>query len=65
MDLTRLDQGAIARLMQNAGQSGTFPPFSVDQFLAAQDDSWRDLKRSRERDECRAKLERLGIVAGS
>ena len=65
MELSRLDQAVIARLMESAGRTGTFPPFGEEQFLAAQDDSWRDLKRSRERDECRAKLQRLGIVAST
>ena len=38
------------------------PPFSDDAFLAAQDETWVDLKRSREREECRGKLIRLGIL---
>ena len=32
-------------------------------FLAVQDKSWADLTRCRERDECREKLVRLGILA--
>jgi thymidylate synthase (FAD) len=57
--LTRLDQGVVQRLMQR----GTAPPFSNEDFLAVQDESWKDLKRCRERDECRDKLIGLGIVA--
>jgi thymidylate synthase (FAD) len=57
--LTRLDQGVIQRLMQQ----GTAPPFFDEDFLAVQDESWKDLKRCRERDECRDKLIGLGIVA--
>lgn len=55
--LSRLDQGVIQRLAQN----GTVPA-TREQFLAAQDPAWRDLERSRERDECYAKLQRLGLV---
>ena len=40
------------------------PRFADDAFLAAQDETWRDLKRSREREECRSKLIRLGILQG-
>ena len=35
-----------------------------EDFLAAQDPAWAELARSRERDECREKLVRLGILAG-
>ena len=59
MALTRLDIGVIGRL----AASGTAPPYAEETFLAAQDDTWRDLTRSRERDECRAKLVRLGLMA--
>ena len=59
MFLTRLDREVIARLMG----SGNSPPFSEEAFLECQDETWRDLKRSRERDECRSKLTALGIVA--
>jgi thymidylate synthase (FAD) len=57
MRLSRLDQGIIQRLAQN----GTVPATEV-QFLAAQDPSWQNLQHCRERDECCAKLQRLGIV---
>jgi thymidylate synthase (FAD) len=62
MFLTRLDIGVIERLAANAGRSGAAPPFDDPAFLAAQDDSWKELQRSRERDECRAKLVRLGLL---
>ena len=76
--LSRLDREVIVRLMESAtgndssgndssgtGSSGTGspPPFSEEQFLAAQDASWKDLKRSRERDECREKLVGLRILS--
>lgn len=63
MFLTRLDTEVIQRLNANAAGDGTAPPFSEEAFLAAQDPSWASLKRSRERDECRSKLQRLGLVA--
>jgi thymidylate synthase (FAD) len=56
--LTRLDQGVIRRLAERGGPL----PASHDDFLAAQDPSWAGLERSRERDECLAKLVALGLV---
>ena len=61
--LTRLDQGVIQRLMSVAAEQGSAPPFSEEQFLEVQDESWKPLKRSRERDECAAKLRALGILS--
>ncbi len=58
--LTRLDQGVIRRLAARGG--GRLPASHAD-FLAAQDPSWRDLARCRERDECLDKLVSLGLVA--
>lgn len=62
--LTRLDSGVVQRLTANAAATGTAPPFSETAFMAAQDPTWVSLNRSRERDECRSKLQRLGLVAG-
>jgi len=56
MFLTRLDKGVIARLMESGA------PFDEEAFLKAQDSSWKNLKRCRERDECRSKLMDLGIL---
>jgi thymidylate synthase (FAD) len=61
--LTRLDSGVISRLMAWAAESRTPPPFTDDAFLAAQDPAWANLRRCRERDECREKLVRLGLLA--
>lgn len=61
LPLTRLDAGVIARL----ASTGAAPPYSQQQFLAAQDESWRSLSRCRERDECREKLVRLGLLTGA
>jgi thymidylate synthase (FAD) len=55
--LSRLEQEVIQRLLQ----SRTIPA-TQEQFLAAQDPAWQGLERCRERDECYAKLCRLGIV---
>lgn len=62
MFLTRLDTEVIQRLTSNAAASGSAPPFTEEQFLAAQDPTWVNLQRSRERDECRSKLQRLGLL---
>jgi thymidylate synthase (FAD) len=61
MNLTRLDTGVIQRLTA----SGAKAPYSDADFLAAQDPVWKEMKRSRERDECREKLTRLGILAAA
>lgn len=55
--LTRLDRGVIARL----AAAGRLPAAESD-FLAAQDPAWIGQERSRERDECREKLVRLGLM---
>jgi thymidylate synthase (FAD) len=57
MVLTRLEREVIARL----AVAGRFPAGEAD-FLAAQDPSWVELARCRERDECREKLVRLGLM---
>jgi len=62
--LSRLDCGVITRLTAAAAAAGKAPPFSQEEFLAAQDESWRSLTRSRERDECAAKLIDLGLLQG-
>ncbi|HEX4071424.1 MAG TPA: FAD-dependent thymidylate synthase [Planctomycetaceae bacterium] len=64
IELTRLDAGVIARLMEAGGKEHKSPPFEESDFLAAQDESWKSLTRCRERDECRQKLQRLLIVGG-
>ena len=58
MRLTRLDQGVIRRLTERSGPL----PASHDDFLKAQDPSWANMERSRERDECLAKLIALGLI---
>ena len=59
--LTRLDRGVIVRIMQRLAAHGKSQAGEED-FLAAQDPTWIDLQRSRERDECREKLVSLGIL---
>ena len=63
LSLTRLDRDVIFRLMARAATQKVAPPFNDADFLDAQDEAWKSLKRSRERDECRTKLIRLGILA--
>jgi len=55
--LSRLERGVIQRLSQ-----GGAIPATREQFLVVQDDSWKELERCRERDECYDKLRGLGIV---
>lgn len=62
MFLSRLDVGVIARLQSHAQQNGLVPPYDEDAFLSCQDPSWVELTRCRERDECRSKLEQLGLI---
>lgn len=57
VQLTRLEQAVIARLMA-AGRV----PVGEAEFLAAGDPAWAGLARCRERDECREKLQHLGII---
>lgn len=61
MFLTRLDREVIVRLMARLAAAGGRVATEED-FLAVQDPSWVDMKRNRERDECREKLVRLGIL---
>jgi thymidylate synthase (FAD) len=63
MHLTRLDREVIARLVRHLSQSGH--PATEEDFLAAQDPTWQGMTRNRERDECRAKLVRLGLLPPS
>ena len=62
MALSRLESGVIQRLTQLAASHGVSLPASEELFLEAQDEQWRPLQRSRERDECREKLADLGLV---
>ena len=61
--LSRLETGVIQRLIAQGAATKAAPPYSEADFLAAQDVSWRELTRSRERDECREKLIGLGLLA--
>jgi thymidylate synthase (FAD) len=63
MSLSRLDLGVIGRLLAGAQHGGSGAAYSEDQFLAAQDETWKGLKRCRERNECREKLQQMGILA--
>jgi thymidylate synthase (FAD) len=60
--LSRLDVAVMQRLVARPRPASA--PFWTDEdFHAVQDESWRSLTRSRERDECRAKLAELGLLA--
>ncbi len=59
--LSRQEREVIQRLMSRLAQTGKSQAGEED-FLAAQDPAWAALARSRERDECRAKLALLGML---
>jgi thymidylate synthase (FAD) len=61
--LSRLEMGVIQRLTQRGAANKSAPPYTEADFLAVQDSTWQQLTRSRERDECRAKLITLGLLA--
>jgi len=60
--LSRLDIAVMQRLLVRPRPAGAQFWTEAD-FLAVQDESWRSLSRSRERDECRMKLELLGLLS--
>jgi len=60
--LSRLEIGVIQRLAALAAQKSIAPPYTEELFLEAQDPAWTSLQRSRERDECRTKLQTLGLL---
>ncbi len=62
MYLTRLDRELVVRLVERTSAAGRARA-TVEDFLAVQPPEWAAMKRSRERDECRDKLIRLGILA--
>ena len=62
--LSRLERGVMQRLLQSGAEKKIAPPYSEQDFLAAQDVTWREFTRSRERDECREKLTDLGLLRG-
>ncbi|MFO0896817.1 MAG: FAD-dependent thymidylate synthase [Pirellulales bacterium] len=61
LHLTRLEIGVINRLAAALAAAGQGQAGEAE-FLAAQDPSWQELARCRERDECREKLVRLGLL---
>jgi thymidylate synthase (FAD) len=62
MTLSRLEAAVLSHLVARPRPDGQ-PFWTEEDFALAQDESWRSLARSRERDECRAKLEDLGLLA--
>jgi thymidylate synthase (FAD) len=63
LHLTRLDREVIGRLAERLRTAGRAAATEED-FLAVQDESWRQQARNRERDECLAKLVGLGLLPG-
>lgn len=60
--LTRLEIGVMQRLIAKLTTLPAGQTLTEADYLAEQDPTWRDLSRSRERDECRSKLQRLGVL---
>jgi thymidylate synthase (FAD) len=60
LQLTRLDIGVIQRMM--IGFRADKARSIIENFEQAQDPAWMGLKKCRERDECREKLEQLQII---
>ena len=61
MQLTARDIGVIQRLSGRMRGTG-LATWDEEDFLQCQDPSWEGLERCRERDECREKLKRLGLL---
>ena len=59
--LSRLESAVLQKLLTRPKAAGAF--WTEGDFLAVQDESWQSISRSRERDECRSKLEMLGLLA--
>lgn len=69
--LTSLDIAIMQKIINSAqgfmstqaGQPWDYaPPYPKELFLAAQPEEWKALTRCRERDECLAKLQTLGLI---
>ena len=60
--LSRLEIEIIQRLTAHGAANRMAPPYSEAEFLAVQDPTWKELNRSRERDEAREKLTVLGLL---
>ncbi|MSR60366.1 MAG: FAD-dependent thymidylate synthase [Planctomycetaceae bacterium] len=61
MALSGLEIGVLQRMAVRARLPGK-SVWTEEDFSAAHDESWRSLARCRERDECRTKLELLGLL---
>lgn len=63
MTLTRLDRVVLDRIMEAVKDGDAWIPVSMEEFIEEfQHEAWRELKRSRERDECAEKLRELGVL---
>jgi thymidylate synthase (FAD) len=62
MFLTRIDREVIQRLVARLADEGRARA-TLDDLMAVQPAQWAEMKRSRERDECREKLVRLGLLS--
>jgi thymidylate synthase (FAD) len=60
--LSRVEMAVMQKLVSRPKPGNVW---TTEDFLSVQDDTWKSLARSRERDECRSKLEQLGLLAPS
>jgi thymidylate synthase (FAD) len=61
LSLSRLEREVVVRLIDRLAAGGRARA-TEDDFQAAQDPTWADLARCRERDECREKLRQLNLL---
>ncbi len=61
ISLGRLERAVLRRILERLESQGRTTATEED-FLEAQDESWRGAKRSSEREECREKLRALGLL---
>jgi len=64
LSLSRIEVAVLQRLATRPRPEG-LTAWREEDFIAVQDESWRGLHRSRERDECRAKLQALGLLSAA
>lgn len=62
MELSRVEIEIVQRMQALTREAGRTQATEAD-FLASQDPNWVDQARNRERDECRNKLVRLGLLS--
>jgi hypothetical protein len=60
--VTALDMEVIQSIMADVSYGNMSIPLTEYQFMLHQHESWKEIKSCREREECCAKLIRMGMV---